>query len=287
MQDATLQHAITDDEFEAFRHLIYNESGISLHEGKRALVCSRLSKRLRVLGMHSYLDYYAYLLHSDTDGQEMQQMINCITTNKTEFFREPHHFDFIRNVLVPQAQQRAARGGPRRLRFWSAGCSRGHEPYSLAITILEALGPSRGWDVKILASDIDTEVLETAFQGIYPLDELHGISDELKRKYFLRGTGRRQGDAQARAELKRLITFRRINLTEASWAIQTQFDLILCRNVIIYFNGETQRDLFQRFANFLKPDGHLMLGHSENMPTAQRQFQAIGGTIYRYQPARS
>jgi chemotaxis protein methyltransferase CheR len=279
-------HAISDEEFDAFRDLIFNESGISLNVGKRALVCSRLSKRLRALGMCNYLDYYSHLLQSDPEGDEMQQMINCITTNKTEFFREPHHFDFVRNVIIPQAQENAARGGQRRLRIWSAGCSRGHEPYTLAISVLEALGASRGWDVKILASDIDTEVLEFGHHGLYPLDELDSVSDELKRKYFLRGTGRHAGEALARPELKRLITFRRINLTEPTWPIHTQFDLILCRNVIIYFNSETQRALFGRFASVLKPGGHLMLGHSENMPNTLRQYQPIGGTIYQHQPLR-
>jgi chemotaxis protein methyltransferase CheR len=285
MQDLG-QQAISDEEFDAFRDLIFHETGISLNQGKRALICSRLSKRLRTLGMHSYLDYYSHLLQSDPEGDELQQMINCITTNKTEFFREPHHFDFIRNVLVPKLVQQAGRGASRKLRIWSAGCSRGQEAYTLAITVLEALGQSRGWDVKILASDIDTEVLEIAQEGLYPLEEVQTISDELKKKYFLRGMGRHSGEALVRSELKRLITFRRINLTEPSWPIHTHFDLILCRNVIIYFNPETQRALFGKFASVLKPGGHLMLGHSENMPVTLRHYQPIGGTIYQHQPLR-
>lgn len=277
---------ISEEEFEAFRHLIYRESGISLNAGKRALVSSRLTKRLRALGLHTFLDYYAYLLQSDSEGHELQQMINCITTNKTDFFRESHHFDYLRSTIIPQQKLKAANGGPRRLRIWSAGCSRGHEPYSLAITVLEALGASRGWDVRILASDIDTDVLDTAIQGIYPLEDLQCIADDLKRRYFLKGVGLHEGTAQVRSEVKRLVTFRRINLTDDEWPIRTQFDLILCRNVIIYFNSETQRRLFARFGGLLSPGGHLMLGHSENMPSTMRAFRALGGTMYRHEPAR-
>lgn len=274
---------INDDEFEAFRQLIYRETGISLNNGKRALVCSRLSKRLRALQLDTFLDYYAYLLRHDTDGVELQQMINCITTNKTEFFREPHHFEFLRTTILPEAQSRAAHGGTRRLRIWSAGCSMGHEPYSLAIALLEALGAARGWDIRILASDIDTNVLDIASRGIYDLEELQSVSEDLKHKYFLRGTGRWQGTALIRPAVQRLITFRRINLTEDAWPIQTQFDLILCRNVIIYFNQATQQRLFEHFRQHLKTGGHLMLGHSENMPTTQLGFRSLGGTIYRYE----
>ena len=274
---------INDDEFDAFRQLIYRETGISLNNGKRALVCSRLSKRLRALQLDTFLDYYAYLLRNDTDGVELQQMINCITTNKTEFFREPHHFDFLRTTIFPEAQARATHGGTRRLRVWSAGCSMGHEPYSLAITLLEAMGAARGWDIRILASDIDTNVLDIASRGVYDLDELQSIPEDLKRKYFLRGTGRWEGTALIRPAVQRLITFRRINLTEDAWPIQTQFDLILCRNVIIYFNQATQQRLFEHFRQHLKTGSHLMLGHSENMPSTPLGYRSLGGTIYRYE----
>lgn len=272
---------ISDDEFQAIRHLIYREAGISMSEAKRALVCSRLAKRLRHLKLGSHAEYLEYLERQDPDGLERQVMVNCLTTNKTDFYREPHHFGFLRDVVFPEIHQRASQGGPRRLRIWSAGCSMGDEPYTIAMTILEHFGPLHGWDIRILASDINTEVLRTAEQGIYPLDHTSGIDSELRQRYFLRGMGRWSGFCQVRPEVRRLVTFRQINFAADQWPIQTRFDAIFCRNVIIYFDAQTQRRLLPRFAERLCEGGYLMLGHSENLHWLNELFTPLGNTIYQ------
>lgn len=272
---------ITDAEFTTIRELIYEHAGISLSESKRALVCSRLAKRLRLLELRSLSEYLVHLEERDADGKERQQMVNCLTTNKTDFFREPHHFDFLREKILPQIRKRADEGGPRRLRIWSAGCSIGHEPYSTAITILESFSSLQGWDIGILASDINTEVLATAKQGIYPIDQLEPVPEEIRRKYFLRGRGEWAGQCQVRPEVRRLVTFRQINLMEKPWPFGARFDLIFCRNVIIYFNTATQQVLTTRLAEQLTDGGYLMLGHSEHPPWLSSILTPVGQTIYR------
>jgi chemotaxis protein methyltransferase CheR len=272
---------LTDEEFQTIRELIYREAGISMSDAKRALVCSRLAKRLRHLNLHSHGEYLDYLATQDPAGVERQLMINCLTTNKTDFFREPHHFEFLRQVIFPEVKRRAAQGRPRRLRIWSAGCSMGDEPHTIAMTILEHFGSLHGWDVRILASDINTDVLRTAEQGIYPLERIAFMEEELKCRYFLRGTGRWDGFCQVRPEVRRLVTFRRINFMDNPWPIHTRFDVIFCRNVIIYFNAQTQQQLLPRFAEHLAEDGHLILGHSENLHWLSRLFVSCGNTVYQ------
>jgi chemotaxis protein methyltransferase CheR len=272
---------ITDQEFHAIRELIYREAGISLSEAKRALVCSRLAKRLRLHKLATHTEYLEYLATSDPDGEELQVLVNCLTTNKTDFFREPHHFEFLREVIFPQIRRLADRGMPRRLRIWSAGCSRGHEPYSIAITILEDFPSLRGWDVRILASDINTEVLAAAKAGIYPLDQIAGVDPELKCKYFLRGRGEQADCCQVRPEVRRLVTFRQINLMERPWPIQSRFDVVFCRNVIIYFDAATQRALTICLADQLAENGYLMLGHSEHPTWLGELLTARGQTVYQ------
>lgn len=272
---------ITDQEFQRIRELIYREAGISLSETKRALVCSRLAKRLRLHRLNSHTEYLDFLATRDPDGAELQVLVNCLTTNKTDFFREPHHFDFLREVVFPQIQRLADRGHPRRLRIWSAGCSRGHEPYSIAITIREHFGTLRGWDMRILASDINTDVLDIARAGIYPLDQIDCVDPLLKQKYFLRGSGEQTGNCQVRPEVRRMVTFRQINLMERPWPIQSRFDVIFCRNVIIYFDTATQRALTIRFADQLSENGYLMLGHSEHPTWLGEVLTARGQTVYQ------
>lgn len=276
---------ITDKEFSNFRSLILKEAGISLGDAKRQLVCSRLSRRLRALGLQTFSQYYDYLKSQDVQGQELLQMINCITTNKTDFFRERHHFDFLRNHVLAGIREQAVRGGPKRIRIWSAGCSTGEEPYTIAMTVKETLVSLSGWDVKILASDIDTEVLRMAERGIYAAERLEGLPEEIRRKHFLRGKGEWGGCLRVRPDLKELIAFRRINLTEDSWPVRTIFDAIFCRNVVIYFNHETQDSLFRRFASFLKEGGHLFVGHSESLHWLGDLFQPLAGTTYRLKKA--
>lgn len=275
-------YSITDDEFQAFQHLIYTETGITLNESKRCLVCSRLSKRLRSLNLTSYLDYYEYLLRRDINRQELQRMVNCITTNKTDFFREPHHFAFLTKNVFPNLVTRSRTGGPRRLRIWCAASSRGHEPYSIAMTVREFPQFDASWDVRILASDIDTDVLGAAQQGMFSEEDLDPVSESLKKRYFQRGTGSYAGQVRAKQELRDLITFRQINLIADQWPIRTKFDVIFCRNVMIYFDVETQKKVVAHLTSCLTPGGYLLLGHSENIQWASGYLRPLGNTIFQF-----
>jgi chemotaxis protein methyltransferase CheR len=267
--------AIRDEEFRAIRQFLYDETGISLGDSKRDMVCSRLAKRLRHFGLRSFGEYLHRVKENDPTGAERQEFINCLTTNKTDFFREPHHFEFLRDTIIPRLRAQ------KRVRIWSAGCSTGEEPYTLAMTLREHCPASEGWDVRILASDIDTTVLATAQRGVYAADRVGDVPTELLRKYFRRGTGANGGKVAAKPELKELITFRQVNLMEEPWPFRTRFDVIFCRNVVIYFDRETQRRLLTRFASHLDPQGYLILGHSENLHWMADTFASLGATVYR------
>lgn len=278
---STALYRIADEVFEAFQHLVYAETGIVLNESKRCLLCSRLAKRLRALKLNDYLDYYEYLLRRDAEGVELQEMINCITTNKTDFFREEHHFKFLTTRVFPDIAARAVRGGPRRLRLWSAASSLGHEPYSLAMTVREFAAFDNSWDARILASDIDTLVLAKAADGIYDIEELAPAGDLLLRKYFDRGKGKFAGKVRAKNSLRQLLAFRQINLVEDSWPIRTRFHVIFCRNVMIYFDLQTQRRVIEHLVQYLEPGGYLMLGHSESIQWSPNPLRSLGNTIFQ------
>ena len=271
---------ISDHEFRLFQDLVKTHTGIALSEHKRSLVCSRLGKRLRALKLASFRSYYDYL-STETGQAELEHFVNAITTNKTDFYREKPHFDFLEQEMVPGWKARAARTGERRIRIWSAGCSSGEEPYTIAITLRQAIENFPAWDVRILASDIDTEVLGRAAQGIYAAERIAEIPKSVLDRYFLQGTGARAGLVQVVPEARNLVTFRRINLLEEPWSIRTRFDCIFCRNVIIYFDKPTQCRLMERFAAYLKDDGFLFLGHSESLYGMSNRFVPLRNTIYR------
>lgn len=271
---------ISDQEFHLFQGLVKSCTGIALSEQKRHLICSRLGKRLRALGLTSFGAYYDHL-SAGTDQAELEQFVNAITTNKTDFYRERRHFEFLEQEIVPALKARAARTGERRIRIWSAGCSSGEEPYTIAITLRETIANLLAWDVRILASDIDTAVLGQAAQAIYQDERVAEIPKPLLKRYFLKGTGLQAGFVQVSPEIRNLVAFRRINLLEESWPIRTLFDCIFCRNVIIYFDKPTQGCLMERFATFLKDDGYLFLGHSESLIGVSDQFTLLRNTIYR------
>ena len=276
---------LNDREFRDLRKLILEATGICLKDSKRMLVQARLAKRLRSLGFASYGAYFDYVTAQPANGDERVELVNSITTNKTDFFRENHHFEFLARHVICQAQERPASGGLRRLRLWSAGCSSGEEPYSMAITILEKLGSSAGWDIKILASDIDTDVLAKADAGVYDGERLSAIPEATVRKYFRRhaeGGGERFA---VNDHLKALIRFRRINFADAAWPVRTRFDAIFCRNVVIYFDRATQERLIERLATYLEPSGYLIMGHSENLYWVNHLLVPMGNTIYRLREA--
>jgi chemotaxis protein methyltransferase CheR len=275
---------ITDREFELFRVLVRRHTGIALGPQKRLLLQARLGKRLRALGLASFGEYYEALTAADGDGVELTRFINAVTTNKTDFFREPHHFRHLEEVWLPDVRRHAARDADRALRLWSAGCSTGEEPYTIAMVLRDGLGSLAGWNVRILASDIDTDVLERAAAGIYTLEQAAGVPAALLPRHFLRGRGQQEGLVRVRPEVHALVTFRRINLLEEPWPIRRPLDVVFCRNVLIYFDRPTQQRILARIASLLKPEGLLFLGHSESAYGLLEDVQHLGNTIYRLRP---
>ena len=258
-------------DFERVRSLIYARAGISLHAGKQAMVYSRLSRRLRETGHRSFGSYLQWLdaATGPDAADEWQEFVNCLTTNLTSFYRESHHFD----ALLTDLKARA--GKP--LRIWCNAASTGEEPYTIAMTVAEALGPNA--DVKIVASDIDTKVLATAARGVYPVDA-RGLSPERQQRHFLRGTGANGGFMRVKPELAKLIEFRPLNLMDARWSLGEPFDLVFCRNVMIYFDNATQRRVLGRIHAAMKPKGLMYVGHSENFTDLKDSFRLRGKTIY-------
>ncbi|MDR3416702.1 MAG: CheR family methyltransferase [Nevskia sp.] len=258
-------------DFERVRSLIRARAGISLAPGKEDMVYGRLARRLRQHGLSSFREYLDMLEHSD--GTEWQAFTNALTTNLTAFFREPHHFDALRELF--------ARLSPHRpLRVWSAAASTGEEPYSLAMTAVEHFG-SFTPPVTILATDIDTNVLDTGSRGVYPLERLDKLSLERRRRFFLRGTGQNEGYCRVVEGLRRMIEFKPINLLDSQWHLREPFDAIFCRNVMIYFDKATQYSILSRMVPLLARDGLFFAGHSESFFHATDLLQSCGRTIYR------
>ena len=266
----------TDTDFSRVKKLLFSHTGIKLADSKRQMVYSRLVRRVRALDLPSFANYLDFLV--EHEGDELVHFKNAMTTNLTAFFREGHHFEYLANTIFPKL--RTVHNNDRRIRIWSAGCSTGEEPYSLAVVLRENFPKNSGWDVRILATDIDTNVLQTAKDGVYSLDRVKNISPERLKKWFLKGTGAHKDTAIAKDELKEVIRFRQLNLM-GQWPIKKKFDVIFCRNVIIYFDKPTQRVLVDRYANLLEKDGHLFLGHSESLFKVTERFNLIGKTIYQ------
>ena len=258
--------------FEGLRNLLHAHSGIALAHHKITMVQSRLAKRLRALGLRSYEQYHDLL--RDPKSEEWPEFVNALTTNLTSFFREGHHFTRLVELLKP------AYAASKRIRIWSAGCSTGEEPYTLAMTLTKAFGSSAA--IQILATDLDTAVLDTASRGVYPMARVESLPDEWKRLGFLRGKGQNLDQVRIRPELRKLITFTQMNLLDAVWPLEGgPFQAIFCRNVMIYFDKPTQRDLLRRYHGLLEPDGLLFVGHSESLLDNSLGFQSLGQTIYR------
>jgi chemotaxis protein methyltransferase CheR len=254
---------------------VHRHTGIALSDAKRELVYGRLARRLRSLGLQSFSEYCRLI---ETEGSdELQELTNAITTNLTSFFREAHHFERLAGEVLPEAV--ANRAVRRRLRLWSAGCSTGEEPYSIAMTLRESLGHLRNWDIRLLATDIDSNVVAKAARGVYTQDRLQGISRERRERWF--EGGRTPGaPVSVVADLKSLIAFKQLNLLDA-WPMRGPFDAIFCRNVVIYFDKPTQRVLFDRMAALQEPGAWLFIGHSENLHNVTKCYQLVSRTAYR------
>ncbi|MGD8885371.1 MAG: protein-glutamate O-methyltransferase CheR [Gammaproteobacteria bacterium] len=271
------EFAFTDRDFNTLRELVSQYTGISLSDAKRELVYSRLSRRLRLLNLKSFRKY-CELLKDDHDGEEIVHFTNAITTNLTAFFREPHHFDYLARCVLKK--KRHTGDDKIRSRFWSAGCSTGEEPYSLAMTLKESPFIQKTGDIKVLATDLDSAVLDVARQGIYPQEKLKSIPPHKAKRWFIKGNEINDGYAQVKPELRGLVSFRQLNLMHA-WPMKGPFDAIFCRNVLIYFNKTTQRTLVDRFADMMVDNGYLFLGHSESLFKVSDRFRLVGQTIYQ------
>ncbi|MEE9397796.1 MAG: protein-glutamate O-methyltransferase [Methylococcales bacterium] len=264
----------TWEDFDVLRKLSNEYSGIIVSDDKFDMFYSRLSKRLRTLGLSNFREYGA-LLQTNPDS-EFTEFINAITTNLTAFFRENHHFEFLKETLLPEILRRNA--ASRQVRVWSAGCSTGEEPYSIAMTLLENL--PEDWNAKILATDLDTQVLATASQGVYNEDRVSGLSEERLNRWFMKGKGANQSKVRVKPALQKLISFNQLNLM-GEWPMVGPFDLIFCRNVIIYFDRETKTELVNRYADILVDGSCLFIGHSESLNQLTDRVKLVGKTIYR------
>lgn len=251
--------------------LIYQRAGIALSDSKRELVYGRLARRLRALRCDSFGAYLARL--EDEASPEWEAFTNALTTNLTAFFRENHHFEMLAEHLHAQT-------GKGALRIWSSAASTGEEPYSIAITVAQAMRRASD-DVRILATDIDTNVLAVGERGVYPLERLEALPGAVRQRFFLRGTGHNEGLARVSPALRAMVSFRRLNLLAPAWPMRQRFDVVFCRNVLIYFDKETQRALLRRMAEHIHPGGLLFIGHSESFNTERELFESIGRTAYR------
>lgn len=273
MPDGTTErlcYSLGDEEFDRIRAIIYRVAGISLSSTKKDLVYSRLARRLRARRISSFGEYLQLL--GEGDLQERKEFVNSLTTNTTSFFREPHHFDILADHLRSRRQCEA-------LSIWSCASSSGEEPYSIAMTLADLLKGART-TVRILATDIDTNVLERAKQGVYTLEQVEKLDQARLKRFFLRGEGKHAGLVRIRPEIREMVTFMRINLLDGTWPVKERFDAIFCRNVMIYFDKQTQYEVLRKLRPHLQPDGLFFAGHSESLHHAGELFRMCGKTVY-------
>jgi len=276
---ALVSQTVTDADFELFQRLIEKQTGIYLAPAKKTLLIGRLSRRLRDLNLPTLRKYYKRVM---ADPAEHTQMVDCISTNETQFFREPLHFEFLERRIFPRWIEQADAGErPRRIRVWSAGCSTGEEPYSIAMTLLHHFPAAAGWQVEILATDISTRVLARARAGIWPVEKAANIPPHYLKAFMLRGTGTQQGKMKAGPEIQGVIRFEYLNLLEqGALPHAAPYDLILCRNVLIYFQPEKKLQVVRGLLSRLTPEGHLFVGHSESLNHLTDCVRSVVPTVY-------
>ena len=265
-----------DKDFNFLRDFVKERTGINLSDSKRELVYGRLAKRLRLLKLGGFTEYCELLKQGD--DTETANLVDSITTNLTSFFRENHHFEYLADKLIPRVLGEKQQS--RRLRIWSAGCSTGEEPYSIAMVVKESMPSTGGWDAKILATDLDSKVVAKSKTGVYDLKRITTLPSNRLNRWFNKGKGDKAGQIQTAQALQELITFKQLNLMH-EWPINGPFDVIFCRNVVIYFDKPTQRILFNRFADLLDDNGILFIGHSESLFKVSDRFKLLGKTIYQ------
>jgi chemotaxis protein methyltransferase CheR len=264
----------TEKDFKFIVNYAFEKTGIAISDNKKDMIYSRIARRIRALGFANFNEYCDYLKGDDASN-EIVDFVNAVTTNLTKFFREFHHFEHLRNISLPNSF--GVNQGSKKLRIWSAGCSSGMEPYSIAMTLRKAMPSLNSWDAKILATDIDTNMLATGESGIYSEDSANDIPKEFSEYYFRSSTPKK---IEMSEKLKSLISFKYLNLVEP-WPMGGPFDIIFCRNVVIYFKKETQKIIFDKYADLLRPDGYLYIGHSESLYNVTDRFELVGKTTYR------
>lgn len=269
------EFALEDDDFRKISRLVTATTGIVIDNRKRAFIQGRLGRRLRTLGLENFSEYCRVLDGPDGEAERLV-LVNAITTNHTSFFREPHHFEYLAETVLPAIVQNKTESGSR-LRIWSAGCSTGEEPYTLAMIIADSKLPLASFDVRILATDLDTNVIAHATAGLYDEERAHTIPAKFRQRFV---TEQPDGRASMNTVLRSLITFKPLNLLH-QWPMNGPFDIIFCRNVVIYFDKATQRNLFDRYADLLKTGGWLTVGHSESLQNLTDRFELVGRTVYR------
>jgi chemotaxis protein methyltransferase CheR len=269
---------LTAIEFERFRQLAYDAFGLDLRAGKHTLLSARLGKKIRDLKLSSFEEYYRYVL-ADSTGRELAALADVLTTNHTSFFREPAHFDFLRETIAPALRQRD------HVEIWSAGCSTGEEPYTIAFSLIEELGNAAFSKVRILATDISTGVLATARRGAYPSARFEGLPGHQLRRFLLRGENQWKGWYMVKREIRDMIEFRRLNLKN-DFSHIGPFPVIFCRNVMIYFDRPTQQDLINRLCRCLEPGGYLLIGHAESLNAIDHPLRYVRPAIYKKPDAR-
>ena len=264
----------TQKDFRFLSKIIHERTGIVVSDDKFNMFYSRLSRRVRFLKLASFKEYCT-VVRDDRDGNETSELINAITTNLTAFFRENHHFEYLADKVFPELVQNNT---DRKIKIWSAGCSTGEEPYSLAITLKESPLLAQ-FNIELAATDLDSNVVATASRGVYSMSRVEGMTKNRLKRWFYKGKGKQEGLVKVKPELNQMIDFGQLNLMD-NWSQEPQ-DVIFCRNVIIYFNKETKTKLVEKYADSLKPGGYLFIGHSESLYKITDRFELIGNTIYR------
>ena len=268
------------DDFRRLTSVVHQISGISLNETKRALVTHRVSPRVRALGFTTFGEYVEFACAPE-NGDEMVHLLDLLTTNETQFFREPQHFEFLETRLLPTWRQQADAGRrPRTIRAWSAACSTGQEPYSLAMQLLSECPAEQGWRIEVIATDLSTRALAVAREGEWPIERASQIPERYRHDFMLRGVGEREGRMRASRALRETIQFARLNLNDEQYDLAGPFDLIFCRNVLIYFSPDGRAEVVDRLTRYLAPGGRLFVGHAESLHAHRGDLRAVSPTIY-------
>ncbi|MBF0153884.1 MAG: chemotaxis protein CheR [Magnetococcales bacterium] len=275
-------HGLSDKDFKRLSDFIYQQAGILMPASKKTMLTARIQKRLRTLHMHSFSEYVELVLDPQQKGEELVNFIDAVTTNKTDFFREPNHFEYLKGTVLPELVRTAGAGTQRRLMVWSAACSTGEEPYTLAMVIREfGETVTKNFNANILATDLSTKVLKKASLGVYEMEKVAPVSMHLKKKYMLKNKNPHKPMVKMGQELRSMIRFQQLNFMDADYGLKERIDVIFCRNAIIYFDRPTTQAIVNKFCRHLLPGGYLFVGHSETLNNLKVPLVQVAPTIYQ------